>query len=73
MKRLRAERFRRGLSQVQLAAASGIKQTTISAIERGRINPTDKELSRLARVLDVSNPAELMQEARLLTAVEPPQ
>lgn len=73
MKRLRAERLRRQLSQPRLAAASGVPQYTISAIERGRVIPTDKELARLAAFLDVSDPRDLLREVQLLTAVEPPQ
>ena len=43
-----------GLSQVQLAEASGIPQSTISRIEQGRANPTVSTLTALARALDAS-------------------
>ena len=51
--RLRDARKMRGLTQVQLANASGIKQSDVSKIERGEtLRPTG--LIALARVLDVS-------------------
>ena len=43
-----------GLTQVELAAASGIAQSAISRIEQGRANPTVSTLSALARALDAS-------------------
>ena len=70
MKRLRAERLRRRLSQPRLAAASGIPQTTISAIERGRIVPNARELARLAAFLDISNPDDLLRDVQLLPVEE---
>ncbi len=70
MKRLRAERLRRQLSQPRLAAASGIPQTNISAIERGRLIPNAKELARLAAFLEVSDPRDLLLEASLLAVPE---
>lgn len=51
--RLRDARKMRGLTQVQLANASGIKQSDISKIERGEtLRPTG--VIALARVLNVS-------------------
>jgi DNA-binding XRE family transcriptional regulator len=44
-------RKRRGLSQRQLAAKSGIQQAEISRIEGGRANPTLETISVLARSL----------------------
>ena len=44
-------RRRRGLTQRQLAATSGIQQSEISRIEGGRANPTLQTLSALARCL----------------------
>lgn len=40
-----------GLSQNELAALTGIPQSTISAIERGRINLGVERAKQLARVL----------------------
>ena len=44
-------RKRRGLSQRQLAAKSGVQQAEISRIEGGRANPTLETISVLARSL----------------------
>lgn len=44
-------RKRRGLTQRQLAAKSGIQQAEISRIEGGRANPTLETISLLARTL----------------------
>lgn len=54
MLRSEFERRRQGLTQHALAARSGVPQTYISLLERGRLVPTETELDRLARVLDVS-------------------
>jgi len=49
---LREARQRRGMSQEQLAAASGVKQTNISAIERGAIrDPNWSTVAKLAAAL----------------------
>ncbi len=40
-----------GMTQTQLATASGIGQSVISRIERGDANPTVKTVSTLARAL----------------------
>jgi len=54
---LRELRKRRGFSQAQLAAAAGVRQTYISALERGgRTNPSREVLQSLARVLGVPLP-----------------
>lgn len=50
--RVRAARKTRGMTQTQLAAASGLSQTTISDIERGR-NASSADIVALARALDV--------------------
>lgn len=42
-----------GLSQLELEARSGVSQTTISAIENGRVNPGVLTLAKLADALDV--------------------
>jgi transcriptional regulator with XRE-family HTH domain len=48
------ERLKRGWNQQDAARASGIPQTTISAIERGRVVPTSDELDALARAFDIT-------------------
>lgn len=50
--RVRRARKDAGLTQKQLAAASGLSQTTISDIERGR-NETSADVVALARALKV--------------------
>lgn len=44
-------RERRGMTQAELAAATGMDQGDISRIERGSANPTEKTLLRIADVL----------------------
>jgi transcriptional regulator with XRE-family HTH domain len=52
--RLKEIRNKKGITQDQLAAKSGIDQTTISAIERGIImNPTWDTVKRLSSALRV--------------------
>ena len=51
--RLRTARKRRGLTQPQLAQRSGVSQTSISDLERGR-SDTSRDLVSLARALDCS-------------------
>ena len=46
-------RARRGLSQEELAHASGLHPTYISGIERGLRNPTWRSLGRLSGALGV--------------------
>jgi len=52
-KRLKHARIERGLTQVQLAQASGVKQSDISKLERGESNATTG-LVRLAKALGCS-------------------
>ncbi len=49
------ERLRRDahLSQLELEAKSGVSQTTISAIENGRVNPGVLTLKKLADALGI--------------------
>src|SRR3954469_24716140 len=47
-------RLRSGLTQAQLAEASGVTDETISRIERGRYEPAVSTLFRLAEALDIS-------------------
>lgn len=58
MKKLRAIRQSQGLSQQELAEMSGVHQSTISKIERGKANPTEAIAISLADALKVS-PAQL--------------
>lgn len=53
-KRVAAARLRSGLTQAQLADASGVTDETISRIERGRYEPAVSTLFRLAEALDIS-------------------
>ncbi len=46
-----AARAKRGLSQAQLAALTGIDQSDLSKIERGLANPSVSTLNRIARAL----------------------
>lgn len=50
---LRIVRELQGLSQNELATLSGIPQSTISALERGRVNLGVERAKALARVLQV--------------------
>lgn len=59
---VRAIREERGLSQVQLAEATGFIQSWISHLERGARNPSWNNVVRLAKGLGVSV-AELAQRA----------
>ena len=60
--RLKFERIRRHLSQDQLGRKTGIRQSDISAMERGRLNPTEDELARLANALLINPPSVLLKE-----------
>jgi transcriptional regulator with XRE-family HTH domain len=53
-KRVAAARLRSGLTQAELAEASGVTDETISRIERGRYEPAVSTLFRLAEALDIS-------------------
>lgn len=51
---LREVREGRGLSQVELAEKSGLKQATISDLERGdTLRPQFETISKLAKALNV--------------------
>ena len=52
--RVLQQRLAAGLTQQQLAAASGIAQADISRIERGQINPTAATLETLGGPLGVT-------------------
>lgn len=59
--RVREARKKRGMTQKQLASASGLSQTTISDIERGR-NDSSADIVPLARALGVN--AEWLADGR---------
>jgi transcriptional regulator with XRE-family HTH domain len=59
---VRRLRIERGLTQEQLAEASGFGQHYISGLENGRRNPTVVTLYELAQQLGVE-PAELLKAA----------
>ena len=63
---VRVRRKRLGLSQEQLAEASGLHRTYIGGVERGHRNLTLTAIAHLSAALDVS-PAELLAEAERLT------
>jgi transcriptional regulator with XRE-family HTH domain len=50
---VRAIRAERGISQVQLAEATGFRQSWISNVEHGRRNPSWSNVVRLAEGLGV--------------------
>jgi len=50
--RIRAARTRAGMTQQQVAAASGLHQSVVSRIEQGVANPTARTLAALSRALD---------------------
>lgn len=52
--KIRALREAKGMTQVELAEALGVDQTTISAWERGIAEPTIFNLRRLADILGVA-------------------
>lgn len=51
---VRAARLKRGISQEKLALDSGLDRTYISGIERGKRNPSVKNIGRIANALNVS-------------------
>lgn len=52
--RVLQQRLAAGLTQQQLAEASGVAQADISRIERGQANPTTETLDALARPIGAS-------------------
>ena len=50
---VRELRRQRGMSQEELAQASGLHPTYISGIERGLRNPTWRSIGRVCKALDV--------------------
>ncbi len=53
MEELKRVRRLRGMSQLDLAARSGVSQYTITEIETGRREPRPSTLRKLAKALDV--------------------
>jgi transcriptional regulator with XRE-family HTH domain len=64
--RFRAERLRRRIRQIDLAKIMGYAPVTVSAVERGRIQPWPEFRRRAARVLG-------LPERELFPAVALPQ
>jgi XRE family transcriptional regulator, regulator of sulfur utilization len=62
---VQAIRAEKGLSQVQLAEATGFMQSWISETERGRRNPSWSNVVRLASGLGI-RPRELVARAEAL-------
>jgi transcriptional regulator with XRE-family HTH domain len=52
--RLRALRTKRGLSQEEFAGKCRLDRTYVSGIERGRRNPSIRNIKRIASVLGVT-------------------
>jgi transcriptional regulator with XRE-family HTH domain len=57
----KSERLRRGLTQEQVATLTHLPQSTISAIERGRVNPSSAEVEALGRAFGVSPASVLLK------------
>jgi transcriptional regulator with XRE-family HTH domain len=78
--RLKYERQRRGWSQTTVGDAArryglrkGLSQADMSAIETGRVNPTDEELAALARVFHIGPPSVLMKPVTVVDPDEKPE
>ncbi len=52
--RLRDARVRRGMTQDDLAASSGLHRTYVGGVERGERNPSLANIARLAKAVGVS-------------------
>lgn len=61
MRRLAYYRKLRGLTQRELAQASGINRDYISGFETGRRNPTREHCERLARILGIEDPRDILK------------
>jgi transcriptional regulator with XRE-family HTH domain len=64
--RLRYERESQGYTQVTLGEAAGLSSGVISGIESGRINPTQDQLDKLARVLRITPSHVLLKDVVVL-------
>lgn len=54
MQRLKELRLRENMTQVELAAAARVTQSTVSQLEKGRRRPRPQTLRRIAEVLDTT-------------------
>ncbi len=70
MLRLQFERIERNFSQTELCNLTEIRNGTISAFERGRMNPTAAELDLLADILEVSPPEALVEPVMIAETVK---
>ena len=52
----KAARTKKGLSQQEVASATGIPQPRIAQIELGKVNVTLETIMRIARVIDLDLP-----------------
>jgi transcriptional regulator with XRE-family HTH domain len=53
-KTLKDKRIRAGMTQHELAGASGLTQTTIARIESDRVEPAVRTLRKLAAALEIT-------------------
>ena len=63
--KLRAERQRQELTQVQLSYLSGVPVSEISKIETGRMLPYPKHEERLAAALGIKAPDQLVTQVEV--------
>ncbi len=68
--RLHYERIKRRWTQAELGRRAGIRQSDLSAIERGRMVPSEDELLRLANALHLGPPSVLMKPTVLADEAE---
>ena len=50
--KIREERLRQGLKQIQLARKSGVSNGYLADMENGRVNPSIKSLAKVAKALE---------------------
>ncbi|HKC69297.1 MAG TPA: helix-turn-helix transcriptional regulator [Bacteroidia bacterium] len=50
---IRKYRLKKGLTQLDLAAACGFEESSIGRLENGNTNPTIKTLLKIAKALDI--------------------
>ena len=63
MLRLTRVRTKKGWSQSRLSKESGVHVSSISAIERGRLNPWPGQVQRIAEALEwQGNPTALLED-----------
>ena len=65
MLRMKAERLRRGWSQLDVAFRARIQPSELSRLERGLATPYPGQAERLAQLFELS-PQELVQSVRLV-------